>query len=39
MVLGTWQSIALVDPNADNAERTVVLSFLAGCAARQPCRD
>ena len=30
MALGTWQSIALLDPNADNAERSVVLSFLAG---------
>jgi thiamine phosphate synthase YjbQ (UPF0047 family) len=30
LVLGTWQSIALLDPNADNPERTVVLSFLAG---------
>ena len=30
MVLGTWQSIALLDPNADNAERSVVLSFVAG---------
>jgi secondary thiamine-phosphate synthase enzyme len=30
MVLGTWQSIAFLDPNSDNAERTVVLSFLAG---------
>lgn len=28
--LGTWQSIALVDPNPDNATRTVRLSFLAG---------
>ena len=28
--LGTWQSIALLDPNADNPERSVVLSFLAG---------
>ena len=28
--LGTWQSICLLDPNADNAERTVRLSFLAG---------
>ena len=28
--LGTWQSIALLDPNADNPERTVLLSFLAG---------
>jgi secondary thiamine-phosphate synthase enzyme len=30
MTLGTWQSIALVDPNRDNARRTVSLSFLAG---------
>ncbi len=30
LALGTWQSIALLDPNPDNAERTVVLSFLAG---------
>jgi len=28
--LGTWQSIALLDPNADNARRTVRLSFLPG---------
>ena len=28
--LGTWQSIALLDPNQDNALRTVRLSFLAG---------
>jgi secondary thiamine-phosphate synthase enzyme len=28
--LGTWQSIALVDPNRDNASRRVRLSFLAG---------
>ena len=28
--LGTWQSICLVDPNSDNAERTVRLSFLPG---------
>ena len=28
--LGTWQSIALVDPNPDNAERTVRLSLVAG---------
>jgi secondary thiamine-phosphate synthase enzyme len=26
--LGTWQSIALVDPNRDNPTRTVRLSFL-----------
>jgi secondary thiamine-phosphate synthase enzyme len=30
LALGTWQSIALLDPNEDNAERTVLLSFLAG---------
>jgi secondary thiamine-phosphate synthase enzyme len=30
LALGTWQSIALVDPNADNPERLVRLSFLAG---------
>jgi secondary thiamine-phosphate synthase enzyme len=28
--LGTWQSIVLVDTNADNPERRVRLSFLAG---------
>jgi secondary thiamine-phosphate synthase enzyme len=28
--LGTWQSICLVDTNVDNAERRVVVSFLAG---------
>lgn len=28
MALGTWQSIVLVDPNRDNAERTVRLSFV-----------
>jgi secondary thiamine-phosphate synthase enzyme len=28
--LGTWQSIVLVDANADNPERTVRLSFLPG---------
>jgi secondary thiamine-phosphate synthase enzyme len=28
--LGTWQSICLLDPNADNAERTVRLGFVAG---------
>lgn len=26
--LGTWQSIAMVDPNADNPRREVILSFL-----------
>ncbi|CAN5470326.1 hypothetical protein BH20CHL7_BH20CHL7_16850 [soil metagenome] len=30
MALGTWQSVCLLDPNADNAARTVRLSFLAG---------
>ena len=30
MALGTWQSIALIDPNADNPRRTVRLSFLPG---------
>lgn len=30
LMLGTWQSICLVDVNVDNAERQVRLSFLAG---------
>ena len=30
LALGTWQSICLLDPNADNASREVRLSFLAG---------
>jgi secondary thiamine-phosphate synthase enzyme len=30
MELGTWQSIALLDPNRDNPRRTVSLSFLPG---------
>ncbi len=30
LLLGTWQSIALVDLNVDNPERTVRLSFLCG---------
>ena len=30
MTLGTWQSIALLDPNTDNRRRTVQLAFLAG---------
>jgi secondary thiamine-phosphate synthase enzyme len=30
MALGTWQSICLVDLNADNPRRQVRLSFLAG---------
>lgn len=32
LVLGTWQSIALVDLNADNTERTVRLSLLTDSA-------
>lgn len=30
LALGTWQSIALLDPNVDNPTRKVRLSFLAG---------
>jgi secondary thiamine-phosphate synthase enzyme len=30
MTLGTWQSVALLDPNGDNARRTVELAFLRG---------
>jgi secondary thiamine-phosphate synthase enzyme len=30
LALGTWQSICLVDPNKDNPDRTVRLSFLPG---------
>jgi secondary thiamine-phosphate synthase enzyme len=30
LTLGTWQSIALLDPNQDNAARTVRLAFLPG---------
>lgn len=30
MTLGTWQSVALVDPNRDNGRRTVQLSFIGG---------
>jgi secondary thiamine-phosphate synthase enzyme len=30
LLLGTWQRICLVDPNVDNAQRQVRLSFLAG---------
>ena len=29
LALGTWQSVCLLDPNADNPLRTVRLSFLA----------
>jgi secondary thiamine-phosphate synthase enzyme len=28
--LGTWQSVVLIDPNADNPERKLRLSFLSG---------
>ncbi len=30
LTLGTWQSIALLDPNVDHEVRTVRLSFLPG---------
>lgn len=30
MALGTWQSIALIDPNLDNPTRTVRVSFATG---------
>jgi Uncharacterized conserved protein len=30
LALGRWQSICLLDPNPDNAVRTVRLSFLPG---------
>jgi secondary thiamine-phosphate synthase enzyme len=30
LALGTWQSICVLDPNPDNALRTVRLSFLPG---------
>ncbi|MBT8213616.1 MAG: secondary thiamine-phosphate synthase enzyme YjbQ [Acidimicrobiia bacterium] len=30
MTLGTWQSIVLIDPNEDNPQRTVVVSFIEG---------
>jgi len=32
LALGTWQSVALVDLNADNTERTVRLSLLTAAA-------
>ncbi|HUR16522.1 MAG TPA: secondary thiamine-phosphate synthase enzyme YjbQ [Candidatus Limnocylindrales bacterium] len=28
--LGTWQSVAILDPNSDNATRRVALTFLKG---------
>ena len=30
LALGTWQSIVLVDPNADNPDRKVRFSFIPG---------
>lgn len=30
LVLGTWQSLLLVDTNVDNPDRRVILSFLGG---------
>lgn len=30
LVLGTWQSVVVVDPNRENDRRTVLLSFLPG---------
>jgi secondary thiamine-phosphate synthase enzyme len=30
LALGTWQSIVVVDPNVDNPDRTLRLSFLRG---------
>jgi secondary thiamine-phosphate synthase enzyme len=30
MALGTWQSVALLDPNPDNSVRTVRLTFMPG---------
>jgi len=30
LALGTWQSIALLDANVDNASRTVRLTFQGG---------
>lgn len=30
MLLGTWQSVALLDPNGDNPRRTVELAFVRG---------
>lgn len=28
VVLGTWQHVVLIDPNRENNERTVMLSFV-----------
>jgi secondary thiamine-phosphate synthase enzyme len=32
LTLGTWQRVVLVDPNRQNNERRVILSFLGGTA-------
>ena len=34
VVLGTWQRIVLVDPNLDNQERRIRLSFVPGSPAK-----
>lgn len=38
LVLGTWQSVVLVDTNPDNARREVLLSFLGEGAPGSPAR-
>ncbi len=38
LVLGTWQSVILVDTNPDNPRREVLLSFLGENAAGSPAR-
>src|SRR6266700_6773921 len=38
LALGTWQSIALVDVNVDNTDRTVLLSLLEDDAPRPATR-
>lgn len=30
LALGTWQSVCLLDPNPDNPDRTIRLSYLSG---------
>jgi secondary thiamine-phosphate synthase enzyme len=32
VVLGTWQRVVIVDPNRENNERTVVLSFVSAAS-------
>ncbi len=36
LLLGTWQSVVLVDTNPDNTRREVVLSFLGDGAPASP---